>query len=281
MARTLIHTVLWPGLHALEPTSQLGGIDANKPGYHNTRSRLRARGLWGDYSIRWPADLAGPSDASAGIDWTFPEAHMGGYGNIKKFSRRLLDAGRLKDPRTYALREFYGNADDDREVEGWDFVRKGPASSDPSHLWHIHISLRRKYVNDKKAIDAVLSILKGESYSEWFLRWNPKKAPALAKPAGPLKSIVRGVVTKAPSSITRPKFPKGAVFNPYLKSKPPAYKTVAAFQAKLKQRGYDIGDVDGKFGPQTHAAVVKFQKAKGLRVTGKIDQATFDRAWKP
>src|SRR5688500_18202179 len=33
---SLIATVLWPGMHALERKSKLGGILARKPGYHDT-----------------------------------------------------------------------------------------------------------------------------------------------------------------------------------------------------------------------------------------------------
>jgi hypothetical protein len=67
------------------------------------------------------------------------------------------------------MREFYGNTDSDREVEGWDYARGRSASSDDSHLWHIHISVHRKYVADKKAMRAILSILKGESTAQWLV----------------------------------------------------------------------------------------------------------------
>lgn len=270
MAKTLIHTLFWPELQRLEPTSQLGGIDADKPGYHNTRRRLRARGWWNDYSIKWPADLLGSSDASAALDWTFPEAHRGNYTRIAKYSRRLLDAGLAKDPRTIYLREFYGNADHDDYVEGWDFVRKAAGSSDPSHLWHLHFSFRRKYVNDRKAIDAVLSILKGEAYSVWYARWNPKKVTAAQASSKPKAAIVM------------PKWglADNAVFNVYRNSPPPYYKTVAVWQAKMAQRGWKI-ESDGKCGPNTGRVILDFQKAKGLRLTGKLDKATYEAAWKP
>jgi peptidoglycan hydrolase-like protein with peptidoglycan-binding domain len=264
----LIASTLWPALDKLEPTSQLSGICADKPGYHNTRKRLIAQGRrWKDYSIRWPADLAGPDDECAGIDWTFPEAHKGNYDRIAKYTRRLIDAGKAKDPRRIYMREVYGNADLDNTVEGWDFVRGGPASSDPSHLWHIHISVRRKYVNDKKAIDAILSIIKGESLSVWSQRWSP------AKPV---------LVAKANAAITMPAwtFKPGTSFGVYTKSAPPYYKTVAVWQAKMRQRGWKI-EADGKNGPNTGRVILDFQKAKNLPQSGKLDKATYEAAWKP
>ncbi|OJF12782.1 hypothetical protein BG844_18820 [Couchioplanes caeruleus subsp. caeruleus] len=161
----------------LEPDSKLGGILADKPGYHNTRNRLRAQGLRWDYSIRLPRDRKGPGDAAAAIDWTFPDAQAGRFTTIARYSKRLLDAGRVRDPRTYAMREFYGNVDADHDVEGWDFVRDKAATSDDSHLWHIHISVRRAYVNDREAIDAIVSILGGESLGDWQRRWGHGPRP--------------------------------------------------------------------------------------------------------
>jgi len=43
---------------------------------------------------------------------------------------------------------------------------------------------------------------------------------------------------------------------------------VTALQTKLKQLGFDPKGVDGKFGPGTKAAVIAFQKSKGLQARG-------------
>jgi peptidoglycan hydrolase-like protein with peptidoglycan-binding domain len=45
-------------------------------------------------------------------------------------------------------------------------------------------------------------------------------------------------------------------------------------QRLLQTLGYYKGDLDGLAGPQTSAAVVEFQKAKGLPETGKVDPKT-------
>lgn len=45
-------------------------------------------------------------------------------------------------------------------------------------------------------------------------------------------------------------------------------------QRILKEAGFKPGPIDGVMGSQTRAAIRKFQKAKGLRSTGKIDSDT-------
>lgn len=184
----------------LVPGSKNGGTFANKPGYHNRRDYLPPN----DYSRVLPLDKKGPADKAAAFDWTFPEAQRGNFTKIAVFSARLLRSGRdPKDERGNYLREFYGNADRDYDVEGWDFQRVGAATSDSSHLWHIHFSFMRAYLNEPKAFDAVLSILKGESLLVWRARWAVKKvvAKVTKKPAPkPVpKAKFRVVTTKVPA----------------------------------------------------------------------------------
>ena len=155
----------WTEFKKIEPTVELGGIYADKPGYHNTR----AGNSPSNYSVVLPPDKLGPSDKAAAIDLTFPNAQSGNYTTIAKYSSRLLKSGKdPNDPRGNYLREFFGNADSDTQVEGWDFYYATTSTSDSSHLWHIHISFLRKYVTSLTAMNAVLSILKGETYAEYL-----------------------------------------------------------------------------------------------------------------
>ena len=50
-------------------------------------------------------------------------------------------------------------------------------------------------------------------------------------------------------------------------------KTVSDAQEALNKEGASL-KVDGKSGPQTRAALKSFQKAHGLKATGKLDKAT-------
>ena len=150
-------------LLALQSGSQNGGLYANKPGYHNTR----AGNAPGDYSIRDAEDQGGPSDKAAAYDWSFPDAKGGSYGTISRYSQRLLAAGQADDPRVGGWKEFFGQADGDSGVEGWDFRDSETSSSDSSHLWHIHLSEDRDKVTSMDNKRAILSVLKGESLAEW------------------------------------------------------------------------------------------------------------------
>jgi peptidoglycan hydrolase-like protein with peptidoglycan-binding domain len=49
---------------------------------------------------------------------------------------------------------------------------------------------------------------------------------------------------------------------------------VREVQRKLKDDGDYMGQVDGKFGPQTAQAIKKFQKSNGLEQSGQLDQQT-------
>ncbi|MFL6935607.1 MAG: peptidoglycan-binding protein [Xanthobacteraceae bacterium] len=49
---------------------------------------------------------------------------------------------------------------------------------------------------------------------------------------------------------------------------------VRQLQTALAQQGFQVGEIDGDFGPNTAAAVSAFQSAHGLPVTGVADEAT-------
>lgn len=51
-------------------------------------------------------------------------------------------------------------------------------------------------------------------------------------------------------------------------------KVVRSAQQQLNQDGYNAGPVDGVVGPQTRAALQKFQSSQNLPQTGRLDQKT-------
>lgn len=156
---------LWEQFKAAEPTAEFGGIYAAKPGYHNTRNGNDPS----NYSVaQYALDRQGPADKAAAIDLTFPDAQSGRYATIIKYAARLLKSGQdPHDERGNYLREFYGQADQDQSVEGWDYQALTTSTSDTSHLWHIHISVMRAYVDDRRMARAVLSILAGQTVEAW------------------------------------------------------------------------------------------------------------------
>ena len=246
-----LEATLWPGLHSMEKKTKLAGIYAKKPGYHNKRKDLPKS----DYSVsQFKIDREGPDDEGSAIDWTFPEAQREhpDYRNIAKYSQRLMAAGKAKDERTKYMREFFGNTDSDTDVEGWDFSKHRTSTSEKSHLWHIHISVHRKFIADKTAMIAILSILAGESYKDYQKRIGETSPSEKIKvppyPGTPLKS--------------------GMLNN----------RDVQRFQAQLKHRGWTIDD-DGDFGKKTTDVVKAFQKQKKLNVTGIVDEKTWTAIW--
>jgi hypothetical protein len=50
--------------------------------------------------------------------------------------------------------------------------------------------------------------------------------------------------------------------------------SISGVQGRLNNLGFDCGAIDGKWGPQSEAAMRKFQKKNSLTVTGEPDDAT-------
>jgi hypothetical protein len=163
---------LWEDFHQWEPKSKLGGIYADKAGYHNYRNALPVS----DYSRRLSADMRGSGTKASAFDFTMPTAEM------KKYTTRLDVAARARDERLYppghapVLREFIGTKNGTDVycyvLHGGEALGVGAdAGPDPgrdsSHLWHLHGSVTREYNEDWNALDGVYSVLIGEPLAEW------------------------------------------------------------------------------------------------------------------
>lgn len=72
-----------------------------------------------------------------------------------------MRAGKLDE-----VREFYGNVDGNKVVDGWDNVRNRNASSDSSHLWHWHLTLDRRHCANKNLMKRIVAITLGDTLEE-------------------------------------------------------------------------------------------------------------------
>lgn len=134
---------------------RLGGIWADKPGYHNTVDANQAN--WpGNYSIQLDIDLEPPHTKARGIDLTMSDAQM------RLHTGRLREAARNRDSRLRAVREFYGTLDSENVYGLIKDSTTGPwrsSSADSSHLWHIHISVFTPFVDDWDWLAPIVSVL--------------------------------------------------------------------------------------------------------------------------
>ena len=139
------------------------GMTYNKGGYHSTRAWLQ-KNKPGDYSIQRPADRTGPSDVGAALDITFKSAQRGDYTMITAYMKRLKAA--IKDRRVYAsdgvtntFREVIGTLDGKNPANVSFYKEQVLSNSDRSHMWHLHFSFSRKWLNDPKVYLPLLDIL--------------------------------------------------------------------------------------------------------------------------
>ncbi|MBF0304115.1 MAG: peptidoglycan-binding protein [Alphaproteobacteria bacterium] len=49
---------------------------------------------------------------------------------------------------------------------------------------------------------------------------------------------------------------------------------IRSVQTQLQQQGYQVGQVDGIYGPQTQAALRQYQQDQGYEASGRLDQQT-------
>lgn len=101
-------------------------------------------------------------------------------------------------------------------------------------------------------------------------------------PGGPLYALVKdGTFAKAPTSAKRAAAVKAPAWSGRVLAnrKPMMHGSdVLAWQTQMRKRGWTI-TTDGYFGPDCAILARSFQKQKGLKVTGKVDEATWKAAW--
>lgn len=130
-----------------------GDLD-HRRGYHRSR-RFLLRSPFSVsqyYSVIEPGNLKGDEDWICAIDISLPEPQL--IATCKRLDQAVR-AGKLEK-----VAEWYGNTNGDNHVDGFDNIANAIASSDPSHLWHLHISLIRGRANEDHS--DLLAILTGK-----------------------------------------------------------------------------------------------------------------------
>lgn len=191
----------------------LGSKFATRRGYSVTDSPLNRRGGNGDWICA--------------IDISVPD-------RILLPMCKRLDAA-VRAGKLEKVAEWYGNKDGDKRVDGYDNIDNEVASSDASHLWHLHISLIRSRANENHA--DLFAVLSG-------VGWTPPTRPTPTKPPADLEwteAMIRNL----------PVLNMGATG-----------MHVRTAQGVLIARGYKV-DVDGEFGADTRAKTLAMQKAYG------------------
>lgn len=250
---------LWLRLHELESKSQLGGIYADKKGFHNTGKANASK--WPDnYSIRDKPNKSGAgwTHASA-LDWTFPDAQRGDFRTIDKYTGRLLKSGQdSKDPRLdLILYEFFGQADTDSHVEGWDELHDRDSTSDSSHLWHLHMSFLRSEADDFWGMWALLTVLMGWSVAQWRASLPaPPKPPVVTPPKPPAGLPVHKLGSRT------------------LRNTDPDMRGTDILTYQKFIKGYLHTTPDGVFGPDTERGTREYQRMRGYKVDGVAGPVT-------
>lgn len=127
-------------------------------GYHISRQDQPSN----NYSVTRTDDKYGPGDRAAAIDMTMNTSDM------KKCHTRLRGfwQNRSRDPRMKYINAWNG-WDGQGDAGRYDVVTGKVSTATSDHKWHIHLEIRRRYVNDMNAMRAILSMLKGESLAAY------------------------------------------------------------------------------------------------------------------
>lgn len=156
----------WETYYASAVLSGIVGDPAHqkKNSYHNS---LEDNPDQDGYSNNRPDDAAPPGtwprNLAAAIDMSMSATDM------KTCSDRLWGAWNDRsDPRRNYLNAFNGWFNDGGPAKRYDYYSGQISDTTSDHKWHVHLEIRRKYVTDQVAADAILSILRGETKEQYL-----------------------------------------------------------------------------------------------------------------
>ena len=113
---------------------------------------------------------------------------------------------------------------------------------------------------------SVLALTAGGAFAQGTSPSSPAPAPAAPPMAAPAPATSGGSMGQAPKANTT-----------HAATHATSSAKVKEAQQALQEAGLYKGKVDGKFGPQTKAAVKEFQKENGLKQTAHLDSATMKK----
>lgn len=147
----------WEDSYPSAVTSGIVGDLAHKQrgGYHISREDQPST----NYSVTRPDDRLGPSDAAAAVDMNL------GLADMVLCHTRLRAAWLAGDPRMIYINAWNG-WDGEGDAGRYDVVEHEVSTATADHKWHCHLEVRRRYVNSSVAIDAILSLLRGETLED-------------------------------------------------------------------------------------------------------------------
>lgn len=147
------------------PAANIGvkGNTAHPRGYHRSRAWVKNSAFCTNrsYSVTETAGnrSGGDSRWCCALDVKLPTAEL--IAACKRLDAAVR-AGRLEK-----ITEWYGNDDGDNRVDGYNNIENRVATSDDSHLWHLHMSFDRGRANEDHG--DVFAILTGAEGIESML----------------------------------------------------------------------------------------------------------------
>lgn len=137
------------------------GNELHLNGAHRSRRWILTSAWCTDrsYTVSYPDDRLGDEDWIAGCDITASSPIL-----LPMCQRldRAVRAGELEE-----LAAWYGNVDGDSRVDGYNNILNRVASADSSHLWHLHLTILRRYANDAPFMRRLAAVLIGADDMSW------------------------------------------------------------------------------------------------------------------
>ena len=175
----------------------------------------------------------------------------------------------VNDPRRKYLNAFNG-WDGSGDATRYDVYARRTKFATSDHKWHAHCEQRRRYIKDRTANDAILSILRGESVSTWL------KSRGITTEPGPAKTP--GTAAPPRPAVTAPPYP-GRVLRRNDRATHPD-RAVQQWQQRMRDRGWkSIGAADGLPGAKFEHVVKAWQKQCRIAVDGTVGPKTWPTPW--